>query len=105
MARRRSPRSLLRKLAGDTPQPRPPHITAVPPPQRVDDAELDQLRAELVRELDGRAAGGVDIFPMLAPPYPGQPPPTSRDRSRRRDTSQGLRPSSWLARRRRSVGS
>ncbi|MFL5884778.1 MAG: hypothetical protein ACJ77M_06875 [Thermoleophilaceae bacterium] len=69
MARTRSPRSLLRKIAGESPRPRPPYIAAVPPPQAVDDAELDQLRAELVRELDGRAArdgGGSATFRRVA---------------------------------------
>jgi hypothetical protein len=50
------------------PQERPP-IAAVPPPEPVDDAELDQLRAELVRELDGRAArdgGGSATFRRVA---------------------------------------
>jgi len=76
MARRRSPRSLLRRLSGGavhrTPQlapARPTHISAAPAPQSVDDAELDQLRAELVRELDGRAArdgGGSATFRRVA---------------------------------------
>ena len=78
MARRRSPRALLRRLSGApapaagpaaaAPQDRP-RIHAVPPPERVDDAELDQLRAELVRELDGRAArdgGGSATFRRVA---------------------------------------
>jgi hypothetical protein len=50
-------------------KPRPPQIAAVPPPERVDDVELDQLRAELVRELDGRAArdgGGSATFRRVA---------------------------------------
>ena len=76
MARRRSPKSLLRTLLGPAPsraaesaEPRRPYIAAVPPPERVDDAELDQLRAELVRELDGRAArdgGGSATFRRVA---------------------------------------
>jgi hypothetical protein len=69
MARRRSPQALLRRLVGESPPQRPTHITAVPPPQGVDDAELDQLRAELVRELDGRAArdgGGSATFRRVA---------------------------------------
>jgi hypothetical protein len=70
MARKRSPHVLLRRLIADSPQPRPTHISAVPaPPQSVDDAELDQLRAELVRELDGRAArdgGGSATFRRVA---------------------------------------
>jgi len=40
-----------------------------PPPERVDDAELDQLRAELVRELDDCAArdrGGSATFRRVA---------------------------------------
>jgi hypothetical protein len=44
-------------------------VTAVPPPERVDDAELDQLRAELVHELDTRAAhdgGGSATFRRVA---------------------------------------
>jgi len=55
--------------AEQQPTPRPAHIAAVPPPERVDDAELDQLRAELVRELDGRAArdgGGSATFRRVA---------------------------------------
>ena len=51
------------------PQPRHVQIAAVPAPQAVDDAELDQLRAELVRELDGRAArdgGGSATFRRVA---------------------------------------
>ena len=69
MARKRSPQALLRRLVRESPQPPPPHIRAVPPPQGVDDAELDQLRAELVRELDGRAArdgGGSATFRRVA---------------------------------------
>ena len=70
MARKRSPRSLLRRLS--KPSAAPPALRAVPtppPPQRVDDAELDQLRAELVRELDNRAArdgGGSATFRRVA---------------------------------------
>ena len=51
------------------PEPPPVQIAAVPTPARVDDAELDQLRAELVRELDGRAArdgGGSATFRRVA---------------------------------------
>ena len=67
MARRRTPRFLIRR----PPQGRPPlaAVPAQPPPERVDDAELDQLRAELVRELDGRAArdaGGSAAFRRVA---------------------------------------
>jgi hypothetical protein len=55
--------------AEEQPKPRPVQIAAVPSPQAVDDAELDQLRAELVRELDGRAArdgGGSATFRRVA---------------------------------------
>jgi hypothetical protein len=55
--------------AEEKPMPRPVHIAPVRPPERVDDAELDQLRAELVRELDGRAArdgGGSATFRRVA---------------------------------------
>jgi hypothetical protein len=55
--------------AEEHPEPRPVQIAAVPTPARVDDAELDQLRAELVRELDGRAArdgGGSATFRRVA---------------------------------------
>ena len=50
---------------------RPPLAAVSPPPraERVDDAELDQLRAELVRELDNRAAhdgGGSATFRRVA---------------------------------------
>ena len=78
MARRRSPQTLLRRLSGGRsarglaaapPPQEPPRIAAVPPPEKVDDAELDQLRAELVRELDGRASrdgGGSATFRRVA---------------------------------------
>ena len=67
MARKRTPRFLIRR----PPQSRPPlaAVPAPPPPERVDDAELDQLRAELVRELDNRAAhdgGGSATFRRVA---------------------------------------
>jgi len=73
MARKRSPRTLLRRLSGAAAPPHPqqqrPRIAAVPPPERVDDAELDQLRAQLVRELDGcasRDGGGSATFRRVA---------------------------------------
>jgi hypothetical protein len=76
MARRRTPQSVIRRLSAQSRRPRAdgriaPPLAAVstPPSERVDDAELDQLRAELVRELDSRAArdgGGSATFRRVA---------------------------------------
>ena len=70
LKRRRNPQAAIRRLRTDA-RPRPPLAAVSQPPrsERVDDAELDQLRAELVRELDGRAArdgGGSATFRRVA---------------------------------------
>ena len=56
--RRQLRRLLAPAVAGRAPAAAIPRRVGAPPtPEAADDAELDRLRGELVRELDRRAAG------------------------------------------------